>query len=242
LTDGRIELRFLLQSIVIAGVVITLPQDLRVLPMLPLWSERLLVVGAGLWFLNLVNFMDGIDLMTASEVAPIALGILLIGWLDDLSTQVTLVALALFGAIVGFAPFNRLGKRLFLGDVGTLPIGLLLGWMLLLVAGAGHLAASILLPLYYLADATITILMRLARGARIWEGHQEHFYQRAIQRGFSHAEVIVSVAGLNLVLALLAAVTVMAASRLADVAALALGGGLVAWALARFARGKRGKT
>ncbi len=51
--------------------------------------------------------------------------------------------------MLGFAPFNRPVARLFLGDVGSLPIGLLLGWLLLLLAGSGHLAAALLLPLYY---------------------------------------------------------------------------------------------
>ena len=55
--------------------------------------------------------------------------------------------------MIGFAPFNRPVARLFLGDVGSLPIGLLLFWLLVLTAGNGHLAAALILPLYYLADA-----------------------------------------------------------------------------------------
>ena len=70
------------------------------------------------------------------------------------------VALALGGAMLGFAYFNRPTARLFLGDVGSLPIGLLIGWLLVLLAGSGHLTAALLLPLYYLADATLTLLRR----------------------------------------------------------------------------------
>ena len=57
------------------------------------------------------------------------------------------IALALCGALLGFAPFNKPVARLFLGDVGSLPIGLLVGWMLLQLAGTGALAAALLLPL-----------------------------------------------------------------------------------------------
>ena len=96
-------------------------------------------------------------------------------------------ALALLGALIGFAPFNRPVARLFLGDVGSLPLGLVAGWLLALLADKGHLAAALLLPLYYLADATITLLRRLARGERVWQAHRTHFYQRATDNGFTRA-------------------------------------------------------
>ena len=102
-----------------------------------------------------------------------------------LPRDATLVALALCGAMIGFAPFNRPVARLFLGDVGSLPIGLLLGWLLVVLAGSGHFAAALLLPLYYLADATITLLRRLANGEPVWQAHRSHFYQRAMDNGFS---------------------------------------------------------
>ena len=92
--------------------------------------------------------------------------------LGALAPQAVVVALALGGAMLGFAYFNRPAAKLFLGDVGSLPIGLLLGWLLVLLAGAGHLAAALLLPLYYLADATLTLLRRLSSGERIWQAHQ----------------------------------------------------------------------
>ena len=61
--------RLLLQAIVIAGVLYALPEDLRVVPLLPWWLE--FSVLGGLWFVNLVNFMDGIDWMTVAEVIPL---------------------------------------------------------------------------------------------------------------------------------------------------------------------------
>ena len=111
----------------------------------------------GVWFVNLVNFMDGIDWMTVAEAVPITAAIVVLGLAGVVPPLATLVALALLGAILGFAPFNRPVARLFLGDVGSLPVGLVLGWLLLLLAVSGHLAAALLLPLYYLADATITL-------------------------------------------------------------------------------------
>ena len=111
----------------------------------------------------------------------------------------TVVALALCGAMIGFAPFNRPVARLFLGDVGSLPIGLLLGWLLVLLAGAGHLAAALLLPLYYLADATITLLRRLANGEPVMQAHRSHFYQRATDGGFSVYQIVGRVFAANVI-------------------------------------------
>ena len=82
-----------------------------------------------------VNFMDGIDWMTVAEVVPVSAGVVLLGAIGTAPPLAVLVALAMLGAIIGFAPFNRPVARLFLGDVGSLPIGLLLGWLMLLLAG-----------------------------------------------------------------------------------------------------------
>ena len=105
------------------------------------------------WFINLVNFMDGIDWMSVAEIVPLTAGLTIFGLMGELPRDATAVAAGLLGAVLGFAPFNRPVARLFLGDVGSLPIGLLLAWMLILLAARDHLAAAILLPLYYLADA-----------------------------------------------------------------------------------------
>ena len=156
-----------MQALAVGAVIYALPDDLRVaaLSCRGGWSASCCFV-AGLWFVNLVNFMDGIDWMTVAEVVPIAAALVVIGSLGALPLDGVVVALALGGAMLGFAYFNRPVARLFLGDVGSLPVGLLLGWLLVQLAGSGHLAAALLLPLYYLADATITLVRRLRAASR----------------------------------------------------------------------------
>ena len=141
-------------------------------------------------------------------------------------------------AMIGFAYFNRPVAKLFLGDVGSLPIGLLLGWLLVQLACHGAVAAAILLPLYYLADATITLIRRLIAGEKVWQAHRSHFYQRATDRGFSVSQVVAYVFAVNLGLAALALFTLAAPGLLNDVAALVCGAALVGWLLFAFARGK----
>ena len=230
--------RLLLQAIIVAGVIYTLPDQLRVIPLLPWWLERLLLVLGGLWFVNLVNFMDGVDWMTVAEVVPLTAGLVGLGVAGALPPYGTLAALALGGAVLGFAYFNRPVAKVFLGDVGSLPIGLLLGWLLLLVAAGGHLAAAIVLPLYYLADATVTLLWRLIRGEPVWKAHRTHFYQRATDRGFTVLNIVARVFLVNLCLCALAVMTVLLPGKASDIAALVAGASLVATLLFKFARGK----
>ena len=230
--------RLILQVAGVAIVLAALPVDLRVVPLLPYWLERALLGLAILWFVNLVNFMDGIDWMTVAEVVPLTSGLVLFGLMAALPRDAMIVALALCGAMIGFAPVNRPVARLFLGDVGSLPIGLLLGWLLVVLAGAGHFAAALLLPLYYLADATITLLRRLANGEPILQAHRSHFYQRAMNGGFSISQVVGRVFLLNIALIGLAATTLLTTSYLLHAAALIAGCVLVALLLYRFAAAK----
>ncbi len=234
--------RILLHALAFGAVLASLPPEMRVLSFLPLWAERVFLLLAGIWMINLVNFMDGIDWMTVAEIAPIAAGLAAIGFLGGLPDHAVLVALALLGAMLGFAPFNRPVARLFLGDVGSLPLGLLLGWLLVLLAGNGHHAAALILPLYYLADATVTLLRRLAKGERVWQAHRTHFYQRATDNGFTVPQIVNRVFLTNLALVALAVVSVVAPSAIAQLAALAIAAVLVAWLLFQFSRGRRNKS
>lgn len=223
--------RLLLQIVAVAVVVVA--SGTHILPAwIPEGIEFALLVLGGVWFVNLVNFMDGLDWITVAEMVPIT------GFLAGLGlitgTPIVFVAASLCGALLGFAPFNKPVARLFLGDVGSLPIGLLVGWMLLQLAGTGALAAALLLPLYYLMDATITLLRRLARREKVWEAHRSHFYQKATDNGFSVLQVAAYVFALNLVLAGLAAMTLVWPSGAVQIAALALGVVLVGLVLRRF--------
>ncbi len=231
--------RLALQAVAVAAVIAAIPADATVIPFLPWWIERLLLLVAGVWFLNLVNFMDGIDWMTVAEILPVSAGLAILGYLGALPSYGIVAALALFGATLGFAPFNRPVARLFLGDVGSLPLGLLIGWLLLLMAARGHLAAAFLLPLYYLADATVTLIRRLLHGERVWQAHRTHFYQRATDKGLSVHAIVTGVFLVNICLVALAFVTIVAQERSIKITALAGGVILVAAFLAWLNRGKR---
>ncbi|HJU17765.1 MAG TPA: glycosyltransferase family 4 protein [Stellaceae bacterium] len=188
-----------------------------------------------LWFVNLFNFMDGIDGLAGSEAAAIGGGIALFAGLGaGLDPGLAPLAAALFGAALGFLVWNWAPAHIFLGDVGSAPLGYLLGFPLFDLALKGRWKIALILPLYFLADATLTLLRRLLRGERIWLPHRRHFYQRAVQCGLGHAAVVkrAIVADLLLVLA------GWAAENGAGAAALAAAAATVALLLLALARGR----
>jgi UDP-N-acetylmuramyl pentapeptide phosphotransferase/UDP-N-acetylglucosamine-1-phosphate transferase len=176
--------------------------------------------------------------MTVAEFVPVAIGLVVIGSLGALPTHAILVALALCGGLLGFAPFNRPVARIFLGDVGSLPIGLLFAWLLVLVAGSGHLAAAVILPLYYLADATLTLLRRIRDREPFWLAHRTHYYQLATSRGFTVPEIIARVFAINVALVGLAVTSLLWPGPVIATTAMACAAVLVGGLLLSFARGK----
>lgn len=166
---------------------------------------------AWVWFLNLYNFMDGIDGISGVQATAIGAGILAVGILASSpeATQLAPIGVACAGAALGFLCWNWPPSRIFLGDVGSTGLGFLLGWVLLSLAAEGFWHAALILPAYYLADATLTLLKRAFRREKIWRAHRSHFYQRAVQAGASHGMVSTGVAAANLLLIGCAAIAVM---------------------------------
>jgi UDP-N-acetylmuramyl pentapeptide phosphotransferase/UDP-N-acetylglucosamine-1-phosphate transferase len=168
--------------------------------LLPPYLDAAAAALLWVWFVNLYNFMDGIDGITAVETIAIGLGLALVGLTAVPLVADHLQAGILAAAALGFLVWNRPPAKIFLGDVGSVPLGYLLGWLLLGLAATGQWQAALILPLYYLADATLTLGRRARRGETIWRAHREHFYQRATQTGRSHGTVAGAIGGVNLLL------------------------------------------
>jgi len=230
--------RLLAQTLVAAAIVFLLPQDFRLLPdLLSLGVERALMVLGIVGFVNAINFLDGLDWMTVAQVVPMTLGVAILCWLGVVPQSVGLLALALLGATLGFAVFNKHPAHIFLGDAGSLPIGFVLAYMLIYVAEA-HIVSGLLLALYSLTDATVTLGRRLVTGERVFSAHKSHFYQRAVAQGLRVPQVTTRVFALGLVLMGLAIVAALARSLAVDFASLALGAVATGFVLFNFSRGR----
>lgn len=197
--------------------------------LLPFWLDRAVVVLGLVWYINLYNFMDGIDGIASVETAAIAGGYALVSILAGTSEFAFVgLALATAGAAVGFLFWNWHPARIFLGDVGSIPLGLITGWLMIDLAVRVSFAAALILPLYFAADATLTILDRLRRGERIWEPHRSHFYQRAARTAGSHSLIVTGVIAGNCMLVALAALALIMPLTAVILAAVTVTG-LLAW-------------
>lgn len=168
---------------------------------LPFWLDRLLMIMGWAWFMNLYNFMDGIDGITGVETISLATGTCLVMIISGVTAPYTdILTLVLTGSCLGFLAFNWHPAKIFLGDIGSVPLGFLTGFILLSLAVHGQFIPALILPLYYLADSGITLSKRALRGEKIWLPHRQHYYQLAAHRLQGHDKVVYRILAANLTL------------------------------------------
>lgn len=160
-------------------------------------GDALAVFGL-VWLLNLYNFMDGIDGIAASEAVFVAAA----GLLFAVSAQhinLQLVAMLIIGSTLGFLAWNWPPAKIFMGDVGSGFLGIVLGiygwwaiaedvitiWTWLIVLGV------------FVVDATVTLIRRLIKGLKWYEAHRSHTYQYAARR-WGHLRVTLAVGLINI--------------------------------------------
>jgi UDP-N-acetylmuramyl pentapeptide phosphotransferase/UDP-N-acetylglucosamine-1-phosphate transferase len=190
----------------------------RLVPIVPHLAELILVGFAWVWVINLFNFMDGIDGIAGGETAAIGLGVGAIGLIvattdvgatNGLQSSI-LLGLIVAGAALGYLVWNWHPARIFMGDCGAIPLGFLIGWLMLVLSRNGQCAVAIILPLYFYVDATWTLVARLLRGAKPWQAHREHAYQQAVLGGRRPNEVVRQIMAVNVLLIVLAVMSVHA--------------------------------
>ncbi|HEX7003929.1 MAG TPA: glycosyltransferase family 4 protein [Trueperaceae bacterium] len=157
------------------------------------------------WLINLYNFMDGIDGLAAGQAVLVgAVGALLASAGGN-------VGLAWFAALVaascaGFLQWNLPPARIFMGDAGSGFLGYVFAVVALYseASGGPPLLVWLLLLGVFVVDSTATLIQRWLAGERWYEAHRSHAYQRAVQLGFSHRFVTLTVLGITAVLAAVA--------------------------------------
>jgi Fuc2NAc and GlcNAc transferase len=153
------------------------------------------------WFLNLFNFMDGIDGIAAVQAITMTAGASGLALLCGSSDEVVLTLLLPACATAGFLLWNWPPARIFMGDAGSGYLGFAISCMAHWTVVERHLSIWVWLILggVFLADATTTLLVRAATGASPAEAHRSHAYQRLVRSWNSHRRVTLSVATTNVV-------------------------------------------
>ena len=159
----------------------------------PLWWLGLLTILLS-GYANAFNFMDGVNGLAASQAVCSAAGLALIAVAAGLPPKhpAVILSVLLAGCAAGFLPHNFPQARMFMGDVGSVPLGFLLMFLTAWLARDG--GGWLWLPLGamhagFVLDTSITMIRRALRGEKVHEGHREHFYQRLVRVGWSHPAV-----------------------------------------------------
>jgi len=197
-------LRLLAHVAAVTLLLLSIGPEQRVLPAIPLAAERVVLGLAWLWFINLFNFMDGIDGLAGAEAIAVAVGYFLVVAVAGLGNPLADLALIIAAATAGYLFWNWHPARVFMGDTGSIALGFLLGFLMLDLACRGLWAAAVILPLYFVADATLTLGRRLLAGEKPWRPHRQHVYQRAVLGGKTPSAVVVRISVANAALAALA--------------------------------------
>lgn len=164
-----------------------------------------LVVGT-VWMANLYNFMDGSDGL-AGGMAVIGFGFYAVSMNETVGHSLSAVIAM---AAVGFLFFNFHPAKIFLGDSGSIPLGFLaaafgyLGW----TKSTWPWWYPVLVFSPFIVDASLTLMKRVLRRERIWEAHQDHYYQRLIRMGWSHRKTALAEYGLMLSMGCLATIAI----------------------------------
>lgn len=164
------------------------------------WFGNILALVFLVWMLNLYNFMDGVDGLASVEAVCVCLGMCLVCWLGG-SIEIIWAPLALAIAVSGFLFWNFPIAKIFMGDAGSGFLGVVIGTLAILSSfnKPELLWSWIILLGVFIVDATITLLMRLIAGAKIYEAHSSHAYQYAARKYRSHVVVTFFVLFVNLI-------------------------------------------
>ncbi|EOB10244.1 hypothetical protein H376_3920 [Rickettsia prowazekii str. GvF12] len=157
--------------------------------------------------------MDGIDGMSCVESIHLSSTMLVLCFLQfsiiDNPYFIASVNVIILGCSCGFLIFNWHPAKIFLGDVGSISLGFLTGLCLLLLAltSTNLFIACVIASLYYMTDAVLTILIRLLNKEKIWQPHLKHFFQKAVQKGKSHKQVVSIIAICNIFLMIISVIS-----------------------------------
>jgi Fuc2NAc and GlcNAc transferase len=146
-----------------------------------------LVLLVGVWWINLFNFMDGIDGIAGVQVVFMLLAGSALAALinpDAIASPLWMLMLCIVAATLGFLLMNWPPAKIFMGDTGSIWLGFMIFALALLTIQSGWLSYAVWLVLgaAFVSDATVTLLTRMVRGERWYEPHCNHAYQRLARR------------------------------------------------------------
>lgn len=172
-----------------------------------LWPlAAVLLLLAGIWWINLFNFMDGIDGIAGQQAALMLFSAMVITWGSESSSFLPFwwMMAAVLLSTLAFVAFNWPPARIFMGDAGSTFLAFVLFGFALISISAGEMTVVqwLLLASLFATDATVTLLVRFFRREKVTQAHRSHAYQRLSRRMDGALPVTAGAAFVNLALIL----------------------------------------
>ena len=150
-----------------------------------------LIILTWLWLINLFNFMDGMDGLTALQMIFFALTINIFSLMSYFDQNFQFLSLVIFSTFLAFFRLNKPSAKIFLGDSGSIPSGYIAGFVLIeSLLKQEPLLSILIILMYFILDSTITLIIRFVKNKNIFNAHSDHFYQIMIRKGYSHQYVL----------------------------------------------------
>lgn len=191
-----VKTRLGIQFLVVLLSCMFLPQ---IWPAIPVIVEKTVIILAWMWFINLFNFMDGTDGYAAQEAVFICIGLFI------LNSSIGIIALILAFSVLGFLRVNYPKAKIFMGSVGSIFLGYILGGLLIysIAIHSVTIVQAVILTSLFSVDATYTLLKRGLQRKKVWKAHREHWYQRLNITGINHKVIFYIGIAYNLIVVLL---------------------------------------
>lgn len=171
----------------------------------PAWFDILIVSATWMWFINMLRGMDDADGFAASAVGCVSASICVVTvFFGEFPSILASNSLIIASAACGFLWWNWPPAKIAMGRVGTVPLGFLLGYVLLMAVRSGYGEAMLIICAYYISESLISWSKRTWKNKPLSLQHQDHFYQKALRNGRNVRFVLRSVIGIHILLTFLA--------------------------------------
>ncbi len=205
-----VSIYFLFDQVSISDFYINIVSNININKAFLDFCILVIVAAFWMWIINLYNFMDGMDGITASQVCFFMLGINIFAIFGFLNYDLQIFSLIVFSLCLGFYTVNKPPAKIFLGDTGAIPLGYIVGLIIIKALFFYDLFIPVLiLSLYHIVDSTFTIVIRLINGENIFQAHSSHFYQKIIRAGFSHEYVLERIHCMNFILLIMSLISLV---------------------------------
>jgi len=162
---------------------------------LPFWAAVLVTIVGFIWLINLYNFMDGMDGLAGMQtiIASAAFAYLFSKTDTALGASLSMICLGSIALTLGFMFWNWSPAKIFLGDVGSLPIGGFFGVLSVIAIREFDISVvtCILILFVFVFDTAYTLVARASRGEKLYQAHSSHIYQRLGKAGIAHYRIVI---------------------------------------------------